>query len=417
MANVLRDAVYFSILSMATVAQGAEFEVHPSLAVSEEFTDNVFETNTNRISDYITRVLPGIALSYRAPVLTGDLNYVFDFRHYARNTRGDETTHTLSAKGHLVAVENFMFLDVSDEYQRVSLDVARDVTKESLFLNQSDRNVAKVSPYLTFNPTERIRVKTGYRFIDTRYFDSIGIDKMDHVATLDMAYELSKSFSLTAGYTFIRETADIGNFNQHQSLGGFRYEYADTSFLFAQAGYTWTSYDSGQKFNSIVWNAGITHTFNTVTGTVMTGVRYDEDPLRNITKESFVSGSIEKRLTRGSFSLSSQYSEFKLTRTDTFQTIAFELPKRKYGVTAGCQYDLTADLSSRLAIAAENYVYEQPLTDSNTRRYQVDSGLSYLLAKQLTASLTYIYVAYHSPDIVSDNRHVNRAMIEIRKTF
>ena len=167
MSNVLRAAVYFSILSVTTVAQGAEFEVHPSLAVSEEFTDNVFETPTNRISDYITRVLPGIALSYRAPALTGDLNYVFDYRHYARNTRGDETTHELSAKGHLTAVENFMFLDVSDEYQRVSLDVTRDVTKESLFLNQSDRNVATVSPYLTFNPTERILVKTGYRFIDT----------------------------------------------------------------------------------------------------------------------------------------------------------------------------------------------------------------------------------------------------------
>lgn len=408
MSNVLRAAVYFSILSVTTVAQGAEFEVHPSLAVSEEFTDNVFETPTNRISDYITRVLPGIALSYRAPALTGDLNYVFDYRHYARNTRGDETTHELSAKGHLTAVENFMFLDVSDEYQRVSLDVTRDVTKESLFLNQSDRNVATVSPYLTFNPTERILVKTGYRFIDTRYFDSSGIDKMDHVATLDMAYELSKRFSLTAVYTFIRETADIDNFNQHQPLGGFRYEYADTSFLFAQAGYTWTRYDSGQSLNSIVWNAGITHTFDTVTGTVTTGVRYNEDPLSNITEESFVSGIIEKRLTRGSFSLSSQYSEFVLTKTDTLLT-------KRVGATAGCQYDLTADLSSRLAITVERY--EQPQLDSYTRRYQVDSGFSYLLAKQLTASLSYIYVGYHSPDIVDDNRHVNRAMIEIRKTF
>ncbi len=408
MSKLLREAVFFSILSLAAVAQGAEFEVHPSLAVSEEFTDNVFETKTDRISDYITRMLPGVALSYRAPSLTGNIDYVFDYRHYARGNRSDETTHTVSAKGHLTAVENFMFLDVSDEYQRVSLDVTRDVTKESLFLNQSDRNVATVSPYLTFRPVERVMVKTGYRFVDTRYFDSPGIDKTDHVATLDMAYELSKRFSLTAGYTFIRETADIDNFNQHQALGGLRYEYADKSFVFAQGGYSWTGYDSGQRLNSIVWNAGITHAFDTVTGTVTTGVRYDEDPLRNIMKESFAGGTIEKRFIRGSINFSSQYSEFVLTKTDTLQT-------RKYAATAGCQYEFTADLSGRLAFTAEKY--EQPLVSSHTRRYQVDSGLSYLLARQLTASLSYIYVDYYSPGIAADNKHVNRAMVEIKKVF
>jgi hypothetical protein len=55
--------------------------------------------------------------------------------------------------------------------------------------------------------------------------------------------------------------------------------------------------------------------------------------------------------------------------------------------------------------------------DSYTRRFQVDSGLSYLLAKQLVASLSYVYAGYYSPGIAYDNRHVNRAMIEIKKTF
>lgn len=415
MSNVLRKSIVVTILSVATIVQGAEFEAHPSLAVIEEFTDNVFETNTNRISDYITRTLPGLALSFRAPVLNGDLNYVFDYRHYARKNRGDEITHILSANGHLTAVENFMYLDVSDEYQRVSLDVTRDVTKESLFLNQSDRNVATVSPYMTLRVTERIPLKFGYRFVNTRYFDSVGIDKTDHIAFLDMSYELSKRFSLTAGYTFIRETADIDNFSQHQGLGGFRYEYADKSFLFAQAGYTWTNYDSGQRLNSIAWNAGITHAFDTVTGTVTTGVRYDEDPLRNIMKETFVSGTIVKRLNRSSFSLSSQYSEYIPTKTDPLQTTTISLKTKKYGATASCQYEFTADLNGRLGITAEQYEY--PQLDNHTRRYQVDSGLSYLLAKQLSFSLSYIYVDYSSSGIVADNKRVNRAMIELKKIY
>jgi hypothetical protein len=408
MSSISGASVAIVVLAAVHVAQAAEFEVHPSLAVSEEYTDNVFETTTNRISDYITRVLPGIALSYRAPALTGNLGYVFDYRYYARDSHKNETTHSLTAKGKLTAVDNLLFLEISDEYQRVSLDATRDVTRESLFVNQSDRNVATVSPYLTLRITERIPFKAGYRFIDTRYFDSVGIDKIDHRAFMETAYELSKRWSLTASYTFTRELADIDNFSQHQALGGFRYEYADKSFLFAQAGNAWTRYDSGQSLNSLNWNAGLTHVFDTVTGTVSTGVRYNEDPLSNIMKESFVSGSIEKRINRGSMSFSPMYSEYVLTKTDTLQT-------KKYAATVSGQYEFAADLKGKLTFQAEKY--EQPLVGSYTRRFQVDYGLNYLLAKQLVALLSYIYVGYYSPGIAYDNRHVNRVMIEIRKTF
>jgi len=408
MPNVLLKSTVFTVLTVATAAQGAEFQLHPSLAVSEEFTDNVFETRTNRVSDYITRALPGLIMIYKAPRLEGDLNYLFDYRHYARDSRGDEVSHTLNAKAKLTAVDNLFFLEAADDYQRVSLDITRDTTRESLFVNQSDRNVFTASPYFTLRPSERIPVKGGYRYIDTRYINSPGIDKTDHVAFLDIAYELSKNFSLTAGYTFTREFADIDDFSQHQALGGFRYEYAEKSFLFAKAGKTWTRYDSGQRLDSLAWHAGLTHVFDTVTATLITGVRYNEDPLSNIMKESYVSGIIEQRLKRGSISFSPMYSEYAMTKTDTLQT-------RKYGATVSGQYDFSADLKGKLAFTAEKY--EQQLSDSYTRRLQVDSGISYLLAEQLTVALSYVYAGYYSPGIITDNFHVNRAMVELKKTF
>ena len=420
MSNVIRGSLLISILSVATIAHGAEFEIIPSITVSEEFTDNVFDSITNRTSDYITRTLPGLALSYKAPILTGNLNYVFDYRHYARKTREDETTHSLSAKGLMSGVENLLFLDVSDEYQRVSLDVTRDVTKESLFVNQADRNVVTASPYLTLHPTERIMLKPGYRFIDTRYFGSSGIDntidKTDHIAFLNITYELSRKWSLTADYTFTRELVVIDNFSQHQSLAGFRYEYADKSFLFAQAGKTWIEYDNGQPFNNVLWNAGLTHIFDTVTATIITGVKYDENPSSNIVQESFVNGTVEKRFQRGTLSLSPYYSDYVPTNSYTQQTNSTNqntLQTKKYGATVRGQHEFNADLKGNLAFKTEKYEQQ----GSYTRLFQVDSGLSYLLGKQLTASLTYIYTEYYSPGIATDNRHVNRAMIEIKKSF
>lgn len=408
MSNLLMISVLLAAVTVSQVVQAAEFEVHPSIALREEFTDNVFVTETGRVSDYITRALPGIVLSYRAPALTGDLNYLFDYRYYARNTHGEEIVHALGAKAKLTAVKNFLFVEVSDVYQRVSLDVTRDVAKESLFVAQGDRNVATVSPFIEFYPTERIMARTGYKFIDTRYFSSAGVDKYDHIAFLNLTYELSNRWSLTADYAFTSETADTDNFDQHHTLGGFRYEYADKSFLFAQAGYCWIRYDSGQSLNNIIWNVGATHVFDTVTGTVTTGVKYNEDPRRNIMQESYVNGILEKRFKRGTLSFSPMYSEYVIPTTDTLLT-------KKYGAAAHGQYLLTADLNGKLGISAEKY--EQRQYNSYTRRFQVESSLSYLLAEQLTMHLSYVYTDYSSPGIPTDNKYINRAMIEIKKIF
>ncbi len=410
MSNVLKNTLCYSMFIVATASHAAEFEVHPSIAVSEEYNDNVFATQSNRITEYTTRTLPGLTLSYKAPVLTGDLFYVFDYRHYARNNHPDETTHSLTTKWHLTAVDNLLFLDINDNYQRVSLDITRDVTRESLFVDQVDRNVVSVSPYFILHPTKRIMLTPGYRYIDTRYFSTSAVEKTDHIAYLDTTYELMNKWKITAGYTFIRELAVVDNFSQHQALGGLRYEYADKSFIFAQGGNTWIEYDSGQRLNSKLWNAGLTHVFDTTTVTVTTGVKYDEDPLRNITRENFVNGNIEQGFKRGSVGFSLGYSEYVLTTIDPVKT-------KKYGATARGQYEFTVDVSGNLAFTAEKYELPLQVQGSSIKHLQIDSGLSYLLAEKLTASLTYIYAQYTSPGITSNNYHVNRGMIEIRKTF
>lgn len=416
MSNVLKISVAAAfVFLMSPAVHGAEYEVHPSIAVSEEFTDNVFGTIDKRTSDFITRVLPGLAAKYQAPALNADLSYVFDYRHYARKSHADETVHSLSTKAKLEVAENLLFLDISDQYQRVSLNVSRNMTTESLFVDQTDQNILSVSPYFTLRPSERIPVKVGYKFNDVRYFNTSStkntgqaVDKTIHIGFLDLAYELSTRFSLTAGYTFVRELSDADNLNQHQALGGFRYEYADKSFVFAQAGNNWIEYDNGQHLYGMIWSAGLTHVFDTATVSILTGVKFDEDPLRNVTQESFVSGTFEQRFKRGSISLSPSYSEYVQTETDSVHT-------KKYGAMVQVNYELANDLNSRVSFAAEKF--EQPSNASNTERLAVNAGLSYLLAEKLTASLTYIYVQYTSPGIIANNYHVNRAMLEIRYLF
>jgi len=61
----------------------------PRISVFEEYNDNVFETQTDRKSDFITLISPGIAITGDTPRVTLRLNYNPIFRYYADNHSQD----------------------------------------------------------------------------------------------------------------------------------------------------------------------------------------------------------------------------------------------------------------------------------------------------------------------------------------
>lgn len=392
----------------ASMAAAAEFRVQPFVAVSEEYNDNILETADNRLGDYITHLAPGLNLTCTAPVLTGDLNYQLDQRLYARKHHGDETLHTIAAKGLFSSPERMIFLEVSDDYRRVSLDSTRDTSRESLLINQADRNSATVSPYVVLQVAPKTSLKGGYRYSDTRYFDNYGIDKIAHSAFFEASRGLEDRFSLNAGYSFTRETSDTGTMDQHQVYGGFRHEYGEKSFVFANGGYTWTGFDQGGNFGNLFWSAGLSHTFERLIARADTGVRYNEDPLRTSLRTSYANASLERPFDRGNLTLSASFSEYARTETD-------QLEARKYTATLQGRYELTSALAGRTALTAEKY--EQPLMGGHTNHLLSDSGLTWSVTSLTSVTLSYIYSAYSSPDISADNRHVNRASIELRMAF
>lgn len=403
-------AALLSLLSLAPeTILAADFRLTPSLKVSEEYTDNVFERNLNRKSDYITRALPGLVMAYKAPLWDWDLGYNFDYRYYAKGSRKNDNTHEINAKGHLKIVDEVLFLDVSDVYKRVSLDVTRDTTHESLFVNQTDQNIGTVSPYLVLRPSTRMTIKTGYRYINTWYKDPAAISKQDHVGFIDNSYEMSPKFFLTAGYTFTREDAANSILYRHETYLGPRYEYADKSFIFAQGGAIVSVYDDirGETVNPS-WSAGITHTFDTMTANLSTSVKSSDDPRGVSTLETAYSVSLVKNLQRGTVTLQGSYSEFS-------DAIANILKNKRYSGGFTSQFEILQDLRGTLGLTYEYYTDER--LAAYTRKYFVDSGLTWSVGKDISLGLSYRYIDYSSPKIVTDNYRVNRVILEARKSF
>lgn len=390
-------------------SMAADATFTPFIIVGEEFTDNVYDSSTTRKSDYITRLRPGFSSKYEAPRWKWDAAYNFDYRYYARNSKSNDHTHDASLNGNISIVENLFFLDLADTYKRVSLDLYRDSTTESLYLNQTDQNIANISPYLLWRIDSKSSLKTGYRYTDIRYFDSIGIDKQAHGAYADFTHELTEKLKLMSGYAFRHQESRLLRDDKHDISVGFRFDYAEKSFLFGTIGNSWQQFSNGDNRQYLFWNAGITHDFKVLTATAEAKRQVTEDPQSFSTTETTYMAKLDRAFERGAVGASAAYSEYIKT-----QTGLFDRRRTAFGITG--RYEITKDLAANIGFTGERY----SVKSSNEYPYRLTGtgGLSYLLMKDLTLALNYTHIAYQNKiDTTAGGRATNRAVLELKKTF
>ena len=396
-------------LVAAAPAGAANFDLVPSLTVSEEWNDNIFETAANRRTDFITRAQPGFTSRYQAPVWRWDMGYAFDYHHYARGSRGDEYTHNADLRGTVTLLDNLLFLDVSDTYHRVTLDVARTVvTESSLFLNQTDQNNAAVSPYLQWRLGQKNSLRTGYRFTDIRYWGD-GVERQEHGAFADFSHEVTAKFSLSAGYAYTRLESEPTRFDKHDVSGGFRYEYADRSFVFGQVGNSWQQFLGGTGVNYLFWNAGLTHDLGGAVAVLETRLQTAVDPLAVTTRETSYSGRIEKTLDRGLLSFAAAYLEFSDSQNNGSI-------RKRLSFTAAGRYEVFPDITANLAVTTERF--SRRAADDYPYHLVAGGGVSWAFKDNLTLGVTYYYATQRREiDRSTAAIDTSRAMLEVRKAF
>jgi len=401
-------AISLLLFACSSRVEAADATFIPALTVSEEYTDNVF-ASTDRQSDFITRLMPGFAATYKAPLWDWHLGYTYDYRYYAQNSRSADSSNNINASGLVRIIDEKLFLQLSDTYKQVSLDVTRDTTNDSLNGNQTDQNIGTVSPYLVLRPTSNLILKTGYRYINTWYKDPESVSKQNHQGFIDIAYDLSPKISVTTNYTFTNELPETGNsFYRHEVLAGPRYEYADKSFIFAQGGVTATDYSDGTHVLDPAWKTGITHSADTLVAAATAGTSYTDDPSGNSTFSTNYTVSLTKNIVPGYVTLRGSYIEYADAETEQTTT-------ESYAAGINSSLEVLPDIRVTLGFTYENY-HDVEIA-SYTDKYYVDSGIIWLAGKDLSLGLTYKYIDYSSDETAADNYQINRVILEARKTF
>ena len=391
----------------------AEFRFVPSIGVSEDVTDNVNETASGRRTELVTRVQPGGTLKYASASSTLEAVGGLEYRYHALKNFKDELSPTLGLQGAFTIIDDFLKLDLNDSFSRISLDVARDNTVESLSLDQTDQNTFSLSPYMLWRLGQKGTIKVGVRYIDIRYWSPIGIDSRQEGVFAQLTHELTSKLSLTGGYMFNNTVTQPLRFNNHEASAGLRYEYASNSFIFCSIGNTWQAFSNGSRMSHLFWDAGVISDFGKVVATLETQVRNSEDPLVVSERQMSHSVKFEKVMARASLDLTAAYNEYVDTLTGT-------LNRQGATIGVGGSREISPSLTASLNVTGDKMTHGSALESSLGYPYHLvaTGSFGYAMNHEVTVGFTYTYATYrHRLDQGKDSVEVNRVVLQFRKAF
>ena len=147
-ANIQSSSTYSANPEDATPVRA--WNIVPRVRLTETFTDNVNLTATDKQSDFITAVAPGILINTN----TARLSMVFDYAlvgyMYARNSDYSNFQNYLNTFGTLEAIDNWLFLDFSGyvAQQIISPFGTQSASNANNNDNRTQTQTYRLSPYI-----------------------------------------------------------------------------------------------------------------------------------------------------------------------------------------------------------------------------------------------------------------------------
>jgi uncharacterized protein (PEP-CTERM system associated) len=198
----------------------------PSISVSEQFTDNALATPTQRLSDAITTITPGIAISDQSSRLTGQFTYDPEAVEHLAVTSQDQVIQNFFGTGTFIAVPNLLFFDATasaSEASRVGgLGYGNGAQIPTSAATQT--YAYSGSPYLRFHYGDYGDLEVRYRYAETIFSGNTGtIESTIPGETISgisnsIDNEISENFTTGEAYGRLQLTAAF-DFTDNNSAG------------------------------------------------------------------------------------------------------------------------------------------------------------------------------------------------------
>jgi len=243
-------ALAITLMGMSTLASALDNTADLSLAVGEQYNDNLFLTHSNREHDYITQISPALALTSKTQTINIAVSYLPTFNIYSQHSDIDYISHAATLRSLFTLSERFN-LQITDTFVQ---------SKNPQTINQ----VAALAP-----PTLTAPVITGPI---VRGLDRITTNTL----TGDLSYKISPKVTLDvmADYTLVDDAqAPSGDGNTYTGGLGASYLLTDRTTLRANAKDTIYRYRTGSDGANQTYTLGVNHRFTpTLTADVYGGL-------------------------------------------------------------------------------------------------------------------------------------------------
>jgi hypothetical protein len=219
---------------LAPPAERGPITLRPSISVSEEFTDNVRLSSTNRQWDFVTRVSPGLTLTVNRPAYQLSAGYTFSAELYANESDLND------AFKNQAFVANALYRGI----RGLTFSAA-----DSFALNRSTNQVASrgfatgeqetwnnaFTPGLTWQMTPQTSLNLSgtfavQRFLETGTASTPGNDSNTYGLQTTVAHVLTRRLTGNVGYgfTYLDFLGEEDNSSTHTPTLGFTYSLTPT---------------------------------------------------------------------------------------------------------------------------------------------------------------------------------------------
>ena len=447
MKKIIFIGVYVAVFSFSALSSAmAKLDIKPALTLREEYNDNIFLTKTNREDDFITSVSPNIRLNYALSYLDLSLDYGLNFKFFARHSERNLTsltnTQTASLK-HQFRPMKGMFIDISDVYGRVPVDIRNQVAFDNVFVNMTDRNVFSVSPYFVYPLSSTLETRFGYRYTNVWYKVREGNNSESNSAFISILKKLSPSLSTGVNYNFVAvQPKETEAYDQHQGSVNVIYQRGSDFKVWGEFGRVFLNYESDRKIETNFWDVGSDYSLKISESTSL-GAGYSTS-----FSETDITGEV-RQLRFGNFYYDPNTSTWNLPyyytydrysvsagatkkervdiffrtgqrlriRVNPYYTVVKYLEIDRKDKITGVAVDFYHKLSAKIDSSIRGVAEKQKFLPENREasRYSIGLNLDYQLSKHITAGLGYTYNTRRSNN--ADEFHNNIAWIQSRFTF
>ena len=392
-----------TVLLVATVgllissAAWSAIEVAPRFSLSQEYNDNIFLRESNRESDWITTVEPGLNLSYNRRSLDMSLDYSLRYRFFKDNTSENQDRFRDVQRG----AADLLFFGGRPFTLRATGTVTRETLDERDRDLEFNDTVERSTVYrLSLIPEYRLRVGPttavifGYTFNMVDYADRRGDDYIEHLGRTTIEKNISANLDIWGRYqyTYHDNDRDIEDYDRHEASIGANYRLGARTTLNAMIGRTIIDFDQGDDTTRNIWAADLTYL---ISEALQTTLAYSENFAMTATDGL-------SRAREGSLSLG--YERSLVTAGTVFfwrelDYLRDERVDESYGVRLNIDRQIGRALSAGMEAGYERFdnTNPAPVTNEKIHRYTLGGILGYEF-RRLVTSLSYLY-RYNDSDI------------------